>query len=67
MIKHKHPWEYKMHAVQGEKPTADEFAELIKRATAKDDKEIKPSGYNFIGGIPHKLSNGRWVPLKKIN
>ena len=67
MIKHKHPWEYKMHAVKGEKPTAEEFAELIKKATAKDEKEIKPSGYMMIDGVPHKFKNGRWNPLTKLN
>jgi len=67
MIKHKHPWEYKMHAVKGEKPTAEEFAELVKKATAKDEKEIKPSGYMNIDGIPHKIVKGFWVPLKRIN
>ena len=67
MIKHKHPWEYKMHAVQGEKATPEEFAELIKRATAKNEKEVKPSGYTSIDGIPHKLTKEGWVPLKRIN
>lgn len=67
MIKHKHPWEYKMHAVKGEKPTAEEFAELVKKATAKDEKEIKPSGYMVIDGVPHKFKNGRWSPLTKLN
>lgn len=68
MIKHKHPWEYKMHAFKGEKPTAEEFAELVKRATAKDEKEIKSAGYTMIDGIPHKMTKDQgWVPLKRIN
>jgi len=56
-----------MHAVKGEKPTAEEFAELVKKATAKDEKEIKSSGYMNIDGIPHKMVKGSWVPLKRIN
>ena len=67
MIKHKHPWEYKQKAVYGKKPTAEEFAELVKKATAKDEKEIKPSSYMIIDGIPHKFKEGQWVPLTKIN
>jgi len=56
-----------MHAVKGEKPTAEEFADLIKKATAKDEKEIKPPGYMMIDGVPHKFKNGRWNPLTKLN
>ena len=68
MIKHKHPWEYKMKAVKVEKPTAEEMEDLLKRATSKDEKEIKPSAYTSINGIPHKMTKDRgWVPLTRIN
>ena len=66
-ISHKHPWEYKQKATYGKKPTAEEFAELVKKATKKDDKEIKSSGYMMIDGIPHKFKNGNWTALPRIN
>jgi len=65
-ISHKHPWEYKQQAITS-KSTKEEFAELVKRASAKNEKEIKSSGYMMIDGIPHKFKNGNWIALPRIN
>ena len=62
----KHPWEYKQQAITS-KSTKEEFEELVKRASAKNEKEIKSSGYMTIDGIPHKFKNGTWIALTKMS
>jgi len=61
----KHPWELKQPA-RVTKITKEEFEELVKNAKKSEEKPIAPKTYRMIGGIPHKLSDGKWIPLTKM-
>lgn len=76
----KHPWELNQQAHYS-KATKEEFEALLaKMKKREDDKKSdvftkteskradkpKASPYREIKGIPHKLVNGHWVPLKKL-
>lgn len=70
MKEFKHPWDIK-HSISKSKTTKEEFDELVKKATKKMDKprQTQPkqsTPYQIIGGIPHKVVNGKWVPLTKM-
>ena len=67
-ISHKHPWEYKQKAVIVENPSKEEFKDLNARAIRNNEKEITPSPYTMMDGIPHKFCPKRgWVALTKMN
>ena len=38
-----------------------------KKISGNKDTVIKVPSYVMRGGIPHKLVEGRWVPLTRIN
>ena len=64
----KHPWEANQPARKS-KTTKEEFDESVKKATKKLDKPRQPQQpktYRIIEGIPHKVVNGKWVPLTKM-
>ena len=48
----------------------EDMKEVIERAQKKPfnkPQNNKSKSYTMRGGIPHKLKEGRWVPLTKIN
>jgi len=72
----KHPWDKKHKPTFN--PTApktyDEAKSQFEKALARAAKNpanrvLKPTtaGYMMKDGIPHKISNGKWIPLSKIN
>lgn len=76
----KHPWEHKQPA-RVSKVTKEEFESVIKKVKDREDAfksdiflkeesddkpKSKPSPYRIIDGIPHKMTENGWVPLKKI-
>lgn len=61
----KHPWEYKQPA-KVSRTSKEEFEELLKRAKKKEEKPIQAKTYRLINGIPHKIVDGKWVPLTRM-
>jgi hypothetical protein len=46
--------------------TAEDFENTLSRAKV-DENHINPhSVFKTINGIPHKLKEGKWIPLTKI-
>jgi len=61
----KHPWELKQPA-RVTKITKEEFEKLVDSAKKKEEKPIERKTYRMINEIPHKLLNGKWIPLTKL-
>lgn len=78
-MSNKHPWDRK-HPSTRQKASKQEFEEVLKKIEdqekkfqsdvfvdrTKPKKKSKPSPYKMIDGIPHKLKEGKWIPLTKL-
>lgn len=64
-MSNKHPWEYKQPA-KVTKISKEEFEELIKKSKKKEEQPIEPKTYRMHNGIPHKVVDGKWVPLTRM-
>jgi hypothetical protein len=65
----KHPWESNEELQRG-RVTREEIESLIQASKKNEEKRVKRNpakvSYHMIDGIPHKMVNGKYVPLKKL-
>jgi hypothetical protein len=46
--------------------TAEDFENTLNKARANEDRINLHSTFKIIDGVPHKIKEGKWIPLTKI-
>jgi len=66
MPQEKHPWESNDELQRG-RVSREEVEKLIQKSKKNEEKpHVKTTSYYMKNGIPHKMVNGKYVPLKKL-
>ena len=66
MPQEKHPWESNDELQRG-RVSKEDVEKLIAQSKKNEEKKVvKSNPYYMKNGIPHKMVNGKYVPLKRV-